>query len=346
MGIQKIYLELTDRCNLNCSICYRQSWAETPKDMAPLLYDKLLTEIAGIETLKTVVLGGVGEPSCAEAFLNVLEDLKDYTVILTTNGADIGEDALDKIVTCVDTVVVSVDGMENTFADIRGISLSTVKQTILKLQEKKQVRKAMKPAIHLQCVLSKDNVQDALPLVDLAAELKADALIFSNLMPQTEENRDKILYTEHENEPMRSLFDKLRMRSFRKGLQLVLPHVTIKTERFCSFIEEEAVFVSANGDVVPCYRFSHGYREYVFGRPKSVQKHSFGNLEMQSLEEIWESDEYVRYRNHVRHGRYPSCVDCDFVDGCEYVTTSSADCWGNGPSCADCLWSRRIVICP
>ncbi|MNO01582.1 hypothetical protein D3C81_2217640 [compost metagenome] len=48
----------------------------------------------------------------------------------------------------------------------------------------------------------------------------------------------------------------------------------------------------------------------------------------------------------MKNYMYPSCTDCDLRDACDFVKTSDIDCWGNEPSCADCLWSRRIVQCP
>lgn len=346
MSIQKLYLELSDRCNLNCTICYRQSWQETPRDLDGGLYEGLLSEIRQIPTLTTIVLGGIGEPTCAPDFLKIVHDLRDYRLILTTNGVSLSQEVLEAITECIDAVVISIDGLGETFESIRGVPLETVTETVSRLQALKKEKKSALPVISLQCVLSKDNVADALNLVDLAADLKADSLIFSNLMPQTVENRDKILYTRYENVPMKTLYNQLQIRSFRRGLQVVLPFNELRTERRCSFIEENSAFVSAEGDVIPCYRLSHSYKEFVFGREKQVLKHSFGNLKDQSLMAIWNSDPYEKYRNHVLCGRYPSCMDCDFVDGCAYVSDTSAECWGGSPSCGDCLWSRRIVICP
>lgn len=346
MSIRKLYLELTDRCNLDCTICYRQSWKETPQDLDRGQYRRLLAEIRELPDLRTIVLGGIGEPTCAPDFMQILEDLQGYRLILTTNGVSLSDEILGALVDRVDSVVISIDGMAERFREIRGVELETVTDTVRRLQTLKRERKVSRPAVSLQCVLSEDNVEDALPLVDLAAELKAEALIFSNLMPQTAANRNKILYTRYENLRMKALFNRLRTYSFRRGVQLMLPEIELKTERRCSFIEEGAAFISAEGDVIPCYRLSHSYLEFVFGREKQVLRHSFGNLAHQSLQTIWDSPAYRQYREHVLNGRYPSCMDCDFVDGCEYVTDTAAECWGNTPSCADCLWSRRIVICP
>lgn len=53
--------------------------------------------------------------------------------------------------------------------------------------------------------------------------------------------------------------------------------------------------------------------------------------------------EYVAFRANVRDFRFPSCVDCGM--DCTYAQENS-DCWGNNPSCADCLWAQGILHCP
>jgi len=99
-------------------------------------------------------------------------------------------------------------------------------------------------------------------------------------------------------------------------------------------------------DVVsPCYRFLHSYPEYVFGRPKQITAHSFGSLSEQSLLEIWTTPEFMRYRYNVLHGEYPSCPDCQWIDGCDMALNTDMDCLGNAPSCGDCLWGRGITVC-
>lgn len=54
----------------------------------------------------------------------------------------------------------------------------------------------------------------------------------------------------------------------------------------------------------------------------------------------------IKILERVYNNRYPSCLDCDLVDGCDFVRTSEYDCYAIKPSCADCLWSRRFAICP
>ncbi len=346
MPLQKLYLELTNKCNLNCSICYRHSWSEKLLDMSSELFAKVKKEAAEMDSLKSIVLGGIGEPTYAPLIYEAIEELGNYELIMTTNAVKMNDILIGLIVQYVNLLMVSIDGLHDNFTKIRGTSLDFVINNVNKINRLKEKMEKNTPHIGIQFVVSKDNVDDIFRVLDLATNLKVHKLVISNLLPQKKENADKILYTRYENKIAKSIIAKLSNYSFRKGIKLILPNVELKTERRCSFVEEEAALINASGKIVPCYRLSRTYQEYVFGREKTVFKYSFGDLNKRSLREIWDSSEYSNFRFTIRNNRYPSCLDCDFVEGCDLVKDTTTDCYTGSPSCADCLWSRKFIICP
>ena len=34
------------------------------------------------------------------------------------------------------------------------------------------------------------------------------------------------------------------------------------------------------------------------------------------------------------------------IDLAKELNALEMDCWGNSPSCAECLWSRKLIACP
>lgn len=344
--IKKLYLEITDKCNLDCTICYRKSWNAIFSDMEPSILQKIHHEVLSIPTIKTIVLGGIGEPAFAPGIHEAIERFKDYNLTITTNGTLMDSQLMALMVTHVDTLTISVDGLESRYLDIRGTELNRVTENIIALNRLKVELGRNTPHINLQFVASTDNIDDLLGVIDLASSLRINKVIVSNLLPQSDENADKIMYRRYENKKMKDFFNKVRNYSFRRGVGLDLPNYELKTERRCTFIEQDAAYVTASGDVVPCYRFSHEYDEFVFGRKKRVYRHTFGNVTAHTLQEIWDSKEYKDYRDMVFYNLSPSCIDCDLVEGCELVKDSDQDCYGFSPSCADCLWSRKLIVCP
>lgn len=346
MPLRKLYLELTNKCNLNCTMCYRHSWNEKLMDMNTELFQKIKEETSRIESLKSIVLGGIGEPTCAPLICRAIEEYGNYDLTVTTNAVTIEAKLMNMFVKYVNMVMISIDGLYENFNKIRGTSLNYIIENINQMNKLKAETGSNTPYIGIQFVISKDNVEDIFRLIDLASELKVETLVLSNLLPQTEENAKKILYRRYENKEMKLLLSKASNYSFRKGIKVILPNSELKTERRCSFIDDETAFITATGEIVPCYRLSHTYNEYVFGRKKTVLKHAFGDLNTNTLTEIWESKEYKGFRETVRNNRYPSCIDCDLVEGCDLVKDTATDCYAGMPSCADCLWTRKYVMCP
>ncbi|SCY39759.1 tungsten cofactor oxidoreductase radical SAM maturase [Alkaliphilus peptidifermentans] len=345
-SIKKIYLELTDRCNLDCTICYRKSWEKSYDDMSDEVYQSFIKNIKEINGLEEIVLGGIGEPTYYGSVLKALEDLKEYKLHITTNGTLLEEQLIEKIVECVDGITISVDGVDQYYKNIRGVSLDTVAAGIKKLQEAKKRLKKETPFLQLQFVASTENIDNISQVIDFAADLNCHRVVISSLIPQEYGNKDKILYTLENNTKLKEIWHKTRNYALRKGITVQLPNTHLKTERRCNFIDDITTYVTSNGDVTSCYRLSHDYEEYTFGRRKQVQKHSFGNILEESLLDIWNKKEYQQFRYIVHNNLYPSCMDCDLVEGCELTKSTFEDCYGCMPTCADCLWSRQFVVCP
>lgn len=346
MPIKKLYLELTDKCNLNCKMCYRKSWEQDFCEMDEDMLIKLTDELKIHPELKEIVIGGIGEPTCSKHFRKALELLRDYKITVTTNGTLIDEELAEYFIKYVDVVTISIDGLFDIYKEIRGVNLDLIVENIRLLNRIKGKFSSKTPLIHIQFVLSSDNIKEIFKVMDLASDLKADKFIISNIIPQSLENKDAILYSRYENQNIKRLFNEVIVYSFRKGIKISIPNYELKTVRRCNFVKDSAVFICSSGDVSPCYRFSHSYTEYVFGREKQVQKFTFGNIKNDTLMNIWNSNQYNNFRERILNSLYPSCIDCDYVDGCDYVNNTETDCYAICPTCGDCLWSREFVQCP
>ena len=116
---------------------------------------------------------------------------------------------------------------------------------------------------------------------------------------------------------------------------------------YCYFIENNAAVVRYDGAIAPCYRLLHeGGKEFIKDRCQELEAKSFGNINDEDIVSIWNKRDYLWFRFVVNNALYPSCTDCQFYEGCDYLRDTHSDCWGNSPSCGNCLWARRILICP
>ena len=202
-----------------------------------------------------------------------------------------------------------------------------------------------KPFLIAQIVLSKDNAEEIEELIPKLAKMGFMKLIISNLLPQNEQDKDKIMYTLHENSLMENYRTKWLNKAMSNQIQIKFPAIQLKTERRCNFVHDGTLTINSDGHIAPCYRFAHPSVEYVFGRRKQVYPFHYGNIINHSVNEIWNSKLYTDLRLQNLRNRFPSCPDCDRVDCCDYINDSMCDCRGQNPSCADCLWTRDFVQC-
>ena len=109
MPLRKLYLELTSSCNLACAICYRRAWKEEPRDMDAAVLRGAASEAAVLPDLRTVVLGGIGEPTSAALFEEALDSFPGKEIIVTTNGVSLDDRTVAALARGTSLVVISVD---------------------------------------------------------------------------------------------------------------------------------------------------------------------------------------------------------------------------------------------
>ncbi|MDN5363412.1 MAG: hypothetical protein PWQ91_473 [Eubacteriales bacterium] len=348
--IREIYLELSSLCNLNCRHCYRNSWSYRGGLMARETWKKVLAEAKTLPELGRIVLGGIGEPLLHPEIKEIIAQTKEMSlkVSVTTNGFLLSDDmARDFVCLGVDEIIVSIDGfMPETFAAYRGADIGNLWENLKRVQEIKREYKVSRPEIAAEMVVSKNNYREIFSLIPELMKYDIKALYVSQLMPVAREKLAEVFYQQCPDEKQQEWRTQVARASMYVGLRVYLPEVGLRTHRSCRFVEGKKIVVRFDGEVSPCYRFLHDSREYVFGREKKIRAVSFGNVNRENLRDIWTKEAFVKFRFLEHMNYYPSCPDCEWVDGCDMVWTSEEDCWGNSPSCADCLWARGIIFCP
>jgi len=309
--------------------------------------EKVFNRILKDETIaEVIIVGGVGEPTVHPKFVEYTRRLNHENMELTSNAFKWSDETIQTMVTHYKRVTVSVDGLPPTFQKARGFEFETMAENVKRLIEAKKAAGTKTPVIHAMLVLSKDNINDVRELIPLVKKTGFARFIVSNLLPQNEEDKDKINYTTYLDEKLRRFVHAWYPVASANGIPMKTPMTKFSAEHRCAFVENEAIFITADGYIAPCYRFAHDGQEFVFGRKKKVKAYYFGNILEKNLTEIWHQDDYIDFRFRNYASRYPSCLDCDYVECCDYITTSEADCRANEPSCADCLWCRELIECP
>lgn len=145
---------------------------------------------------------------------------------------------------------------------------------------------------------------------------------------------------------LKQVFEQAGQVALECGIELRLPEINVSGKRHCSFVEDGGVFVSAEGNISPCYFLWHRYSCFASGWSQQVAPRIFGNVHEQDLMHIWNSEEYRAFRSQVISYDYPGCTSCALAP-CDYVQTEKfeQDCHIGTVPCGSCLWCTGIFQC-
>ncbi len=347
---RKLYLEPTTGCNLHCRTCIRNVWGDPEAKMSMETFRRILEALPGLPQLNRVVFTGFGEPLSHPHIFDMIRAVRerDLAVTVGSNGLMLTMDKARELVRLgVDRLVVSIDGVKpETYADVRGAILSQVLGNIRHLNEAKRELNSLFPALGIEFVVLKSNLNELAGLTELAVHLKAARVLVSNVLPYTEDMRDQILYGYEPRPPFQARGWPVTADAWVMWGTLELPRMHWGADRRCRFIQDKSIVVGWDGGVAPCYALSHNYSYFAIdGCKKQVSRYVLGNVAEQALAEIWMSENYTRFRGEVRAFHFPSCPNCDLRETCD-LRAHNDGCWGWNPSSADCLWAQDIVRCP
>ena len=365
--LAKIYLEPTNRCNIDCRTCMRQGWDTELGKMSDQTFERILDSVAQISPRPAVFFGGLGEPLFHPGTIKMVGRMKALgaTVELITNGTLLDEDrARGLIAAGLDTLWVSIDGATSeSYADVRlGAELPRVLENLKRFRKLRPPAHRPKPVIGIAFVAMKRNLADLPKVLALGRTLGAKQFMVSNLLPHTEEMVQETLYNRVLSDiaylPSAWLpevnLPKIEINSqtsqpFFEALNKKL-NVTYAGNNFggandvCVFIESGSTTVGWDGSVSPCPPLLYNHIQYLNGRRRLSKRHIVGNVGETDLLDLWQGLDYVAYRERVQSFAFPPCTFCG---GCDLLDSNEEDCLGNDfPVCGGCLWAQAVIRCP
>jgi MoaA/NifB/PqqE/SkfB family radical SAM enzyme len=378
--LNKIYVEPTNRCNLECVTCIRHSWDEPFGDMEWPVYRALIDGLEDFPGSKTIAFAGLGEPLLHEGFPEMvrLAHERGLRTEMTSNAMLLTSSLAEKLIDAgLDQFTVSIDGTsDETHGAVRpGASLAEITDNVRKLywwSEKKYTTRldiesdlGIAPSaplkIGMEFVAMKRNIHELPELQRIAYRIKASFILVSNVLPYTAEMQNEILYnlepTSYEGQgssgnPLWILPKMDWSRETQEPLLTIVRHqpnlsyldINLnQRNNYCPFVRTGSLAVAWQGGISPCPPLLHSYTCYLRGWKKFFRRCEYGCLPKQSVREIWSNPEYVAFRERVRRFEFSPCTDCG---GCNDAEKNEEDCFGNPfPVCGDCLWARGVLRC-
>lgn len=314
-------LETTTRCNLQCIHCV-SSKENNPGgfeyfDLPMSLFDKILPMLE--EFRPSIQLNGDGETLLHPDFMQMLENLTQAGCPVTyqTNGMLLTPQNVEQSIRGgVENIWISIDAATpQLFAEIRrNARLEKIIENIRLINEIKNRLGTETPKICFRFTAMRKNIHELPSVVKLSGELKAAALMVGGLCEYNLTRGQSLV-----NEPlMTEWLTKAREEGQNwAGLKLWFPVESSKTapqtptakarvvdpanpltykgmRKTCNE-PWERMFMRASGKVQPCCNLDPSY----------------GDLSVQSLEEIWLGPKYQNLRSSLLTDKpLDACAQC------------------------------------
>jgi len=323
----RLRIRLTNRCNLSCAFCIRNTFSKEKLDSPKEISEKKLLEIVDKFAKmggRFVEITGDGEPCVRlDTLLNLMARIKKRGLFgeLTTNGTLFTEDSIKKIVKMNwDMMRFSIDGKKETHDSLRGQKGTYEKavKNMFLLKKMKDRLKKDNPQIRINFVLTNKNFNQIDDMLGLLKEVNGDLLWVTPMIIQIDSARN-LLLNEKEKRSFMNHLDGLIDISKKYGINTnlddfknifsniinIMPEkkkeeikTKIKNENAPTakcFMPWSDIIIAEDGRVGPCLAF---YFDKL-------------NVKNETLNKIWFGKDFKNARNSILDNNLGFfCKDC------------------------------------
>ena len=301
-----IMIELTNQCNLACTICPREydfGKAMDKGNMTVVQAKNIIDEVWPY--LDSIGLTGMGETFIYKDIVEIVDyiKLKNKGIIISVSTNAMLPNFIEivsKLVNKIDTIQISIDGLGNVYESIRKkASFKTLENNLQQLVE---LCKGTKTTLMLNMVVTKENYFQMPDLVKFADKLGIEYMDFSQLNLAAVTNIDSSYYEFYRSDEFSNVTSKLEIEC--SNSKNVTTNYNFKTEtgfQKCPFPWSH-YYICWNGYIAPCCAKPF---------PKEL---NFGNVFDNKVIEVLNSKNYFTFRKLWFENKTPDfCNKCHFT---------------------------------
>jgi len=348
-------------------MCIRHAWNDVGGSMSDETIDAVLAGLDGMESITTVNLSGFGEAMEHRRFWDVLAELKAIgkSVEVISNGVWPDEGVAQRLIDSkLDRIIVSIDGInDRDDTPLHPGSFATVADNLKRLHQLRTAQRLDYPQIGIEFVATRQNIGELADLKKMSWVLGFSTILVTNVIPHTPDLAAQTLYEDWSTtsralapsiwsvhvdmpvmDPRAEVGGSIRRLS-KSGAKVTMNGAEIVgASARCRFVTEGRMAVRWDGKVSPCLSLMHEHTYYHQGREKHMLPYHLGDVNAAPLADIWNSPEYVDFRDRVRNFEFSPCLDCG---DCDLRETNEEDCYSDQfPRCGECLWAHGMIQCP
>lgn len=295
-----IQIEVTNRCNMDCSMCPRE---DLEIELEHMDWDKFVAVVDQLQSKEDVTLTGWGEPFLHPEIFDMIRHCKyrGHKVMITSNGLFTKPDVIDQILASgLNALTFSIDNVEASDRVAEGHNNNGVYRNIEAIA---RLRKKGSLSLRLQSTLHTDCENDLYDVIRYAAKMGCEVVNVGRLDRKYAPNlkrpslREEGRIFRNADRIARSLGVQLDwiQYSVSKGITRIVYELLRKklhrSGKYCLKTFDNA-YISREGNVTPCCLLPQA---------------KMGNMLNQKLETIWKSSGFNDFRENYRD----TCGSCD-----------------------------------
>ena len=364
--LAKVYVEATNRCNLECLTCIRNVWNEPLGQMDMAIFARIIDGLRVFLPPPSIFFGGFGEPLAHPNIVEMVTRAKALggRVELVTNGTLLTREMSRHLIAAgLDMLWISLDGATpESYSDVRlGAALPEVLANLKAFRDARGPDPYVAtPRIGIAFVAMRRNIADLPSVLRLGERLGATRFLVTNVLPYTKEMCQEVLHPHvltnlvYSTSRYRLELPKIDVSQItrsslyevmRSGLtpSLAGGNLAEANDR-CPFIERGATAIAWDGSLSPCLPLLHSHVSYLHEQERASRRYVVGKVTERDLYDLWDAPEYVAFRERVQEFDFSPCTACG---SCNLSEANEEDCYGNRfPTCGGCLWAQGLIQCP
>ncbi len=324
-------LEPTFRCNLACEMCPRFSSDDPQLDMAVETYERICQFMS---LAHTVDFTGWGEPLLHPCIFEMIQAAKTRGCLtsMTSNGTALNErNSASLLDSGLDRLAISVDGVvAETYNAIRvGSSFDRIQTNISRLSRmigQRGSRMELAIAYTLQ-EANADELDLVLPWMESVGGRVLHLKHLDAVSNTHDWDRSFLKYRSHplkadgrRLERVEAAISRVMTKAPQAGIKVMMhseyPLTPRMNGRHCLATPLQSIYFSYDGKISPCCHFGHHVSRFFNGELFPASSLVLGDVRSQDLEEVWETEDYRRFREGFQTRNFPpACRTCYLLYG-------------------------------
>ena len=349
--LNRIIVEPTNHCNLDCSMCIRTTWTSETGHISREVFERLLDDIQEFSKPPEIFFGGYGEPLSHPDIIVMIRKVKNLGARagLVSNGTLLSSAISQALIQSgLDKLWISLDNIHQD-SILEGQGTYTRQNVLnnlegfLDLSQYQQVG----PAVGLVFVLTKSNSSQVQYVFDLGKSLGVKSFFFTNLEALSEEMAGEIPYCADQfRQPGSWLSAQSNLIKELQGADdsIIIEGSLGNPATRCPFAEKGEIALRWDGEASPCLPLLYDHASFIYSWKHQIDSYSIGNIQTRSIQEIWTDQEFEALRVRLLDENFSPCLSCR---DCWLSEDNHLDCMGyEHPTCGGCLWAHGFVGCP